>query len=318
MTSQRNQIADATAPYFLLLPKVASKVRRHKLWWRYVSNAERTWLNLCAPQLHSDAATIGGEITERGIVVGPSERFLSHSGLSWLREASEPLLSISRTEDVQTIVSRGLSDYGKNYTVPLIGFDQEHPINSPLVKLALDWKLLEIVSSYLGLWPQLHAISAWLNFPTQSAPQQAQLWHRDREDVRTVKVFIYLTDVNAKSGPFTYVPETHRGYSLTPMGPKRQDRDITDGEMSKAFPPNSWITCTGPAQTMIIADTVGYHRGGKPLEGHRILITFTYTSGTPSRSPRSNVVGDPAWTMSDIQKYALPVRHGLTSRSTIG
>ena len=202
-------------------------------------------------------------------------------------------------------MARGMSDHGKHYTVPLVGFDQEHSLNSPLVKLALDRKLLEVVSAYLGLWPQLHAISAWLNFPTKNAPQQAQLWHRDREDVRTIKVFIYLTDVNDNNGPFSYVPTTHRRGHAS-MGPKGQDRDITDGEMNKAFPADSWITCTGPAHTMIIADTVGYHRGGKPTEGDRILVTFTYTSGAPSKAPRSKLRGSPMWNMSEIQRYALP------------
>src|SRR5215203_3538788 len=40
-----------------------------------------------------------------------------------------------------------------------------------LLKIALGRKLLEIVSAYLGLWPRLHSIGAWLNFPTDAPPE---------------------------------------------------------------------------------------------------------------------------------------------------
>jgi hypothetical protein len=56
---------------------------------------------------------------------------------------------------------------------------------------------------------------------------------------------------------------------------------------------------------MILADTVGYHRGGKPTNGNRILITFTYTSGAPLSDRRLQVSGRPTWVMDDRQRLAL-------------
>ncbi len=56
---------------------------------------------------------------------------------------------------------------------------------------------------------------------------------------------------------------------------------------------------------MILADTVGYHRGGKPREGNRILITFTYTSGVPLVKRRLRVPEKPTWITSSIQTWAL-------------
>ena len=55
---------------------------------------------------------------------------------------------------------------------------------------------------------------------------------------------------------------------------------------------DSWIACTGPANTMILADTVGFHRGGKPTErqpppdhlylhfGHAVRETRAADNGT--------------------------------------
>jgi hypothetical protein len=56
---------------------------------------------------------------------------------------------------------------------------------------------------------------------------------------------------------------------------------------------------------MILADTMGYHRGGKPREGNRILIALTYTSGTPFKDREFSVEGNPDWFTSDIQQWAL-------------
>jgi hypothetical protein len=220
--------------------------------------------------------------------------------------ASEFVLGISRTEAVQATLAKGNSDYKKSYLVNLVPWEYEHTLDSPLVRLALDKKLLEIVSCYLGMWPRLHAIGAWLNFPTQGEAVEAQLWHRDPEDMKLVKAFIYLVDVGEDCGPFAYIPQTHPFSVGAALTPKHKDKKrITDREMSETFPPETWRVCTGPAHTMILADTVGYHRGGKPVSGNRILITFTYTSGASLSDRRLRVNGQSAWAMDEIQKLAL-------------
>jgi hypothetical protein len=56
---------------------------------------------------------------------------------------------------------------------------------------------------------------------------------------------------------------------------------------------------------MILADTVGYHRGGKPTRGTRLLVTFTYTSGTPMVQPSIWLKGTPDWIASPIQRMAV-------------
>ena len=126
------------------------------------------------------------------------------------------------------------------------------------------------------------SISAWLNFPSPDQAKQSQLWHRDPEDLKLMKIFIYLDEVDANRGPFTYIPKSHPFGSRSAVNPQHADpKRITDDEMRAAIPAQDWVACTGPAGTTILADTVGFHRGGKPTIGNRILITFTYTSGTP-------------------------------------
>jgi len=274
-------------------------------WWRHIGNAGRTRSARSAPKIYSDANQIAQEITRQGIVVGSSAQFLSVEGQQALAEAAKGVLERSGKSQVQNIVAGGASDDKKSYLVRLVSSEEEHSLNSPLLKLALDDKLLEIVSEYLGLWPRLHSIGAWVNFPTKDKAVKSQLWHRDPEDVKLVKVFIYLVDVDEKCGPFSYIKKSHPFSEGAAKVPEHKDvKRITDEEMQVAFPTKLWMACTGPANTMILADTVGYHRGGKPLEGVRVLITFTYTSGLPFEERELNIKGQPAG-VNDIQRAAL-------------
>jgi hypothetical protein len=145
-----------------------------------------------------------------------------------------------------------------------------------------------------------------LNFPTPAEAIESQLWHRDPEDLRLIKTFIYLDDVDARRGPFSYIPKTHPFGARASANPLHVHRKrITDEEMRATVPDQYWLTCTGPAGTMILADTVGFHRGGKPEVGNRILITLTYTSGTPFGKGSLRCEPAPAWASSAIQRFAL-------------
>ena len=145
-------------------------------------------------------------------------------------------------------------------------------------------------------------------------------WHRDPEDLKLVKAFIYLSDVDEQCGPFTYVPKTHPfGARNVKAARLEKNTRVEESRMSGTFPPEAWRVCTGPANTMILADTVGYHRGGKPLAGRRILITFSYTSGIPIEDSGLWLQRMPAWISSGIQKAAVtwllePVRRRKKKR----
>ena len=275
--------------------------------WRFVGNGTRTFRALTAPRTYSDTREIARELAQEGIVVRPSDSFLTDGGRRALKKAAHAVIGSSRSEAVQAIVSGAVSASGpKDYVAHLVSYPDGVIPDGPLLRVALDMKLLETVSLYLGLWPCLHSIDAWLNFPTDMPPAVSQLWHRDPEDLRIIKVFIYLSEVHDRSGPFMYVPRTHpfgtqAGKALQYERKKR----VSDEAMRLVFPETSWRTCTGKPFTMILADTLGYHCGGKPTVGTRTLITFTYTSGTPITDRPFRVEAKPAWVSKGLQEFAL-------------
>lgn len=273
--------------------------------WRFAANGVRAGRALVTPAVFTDTRAIARELTEQGIVVSPSDRLLSDAGRDALASASAALRDASRSEAVRDILAGVAEHKGKkSFRVDLVKGAMR--ANNPLLKVALDVKLLEIVAAYLGMWPALHSIGGWLNYPTDEPAALSQLWHHDPEDLKIIKTFIYLEDVGEENGPFTYVPGTHPFGPNVPKARTQNDRRrVADEQFTEVFPPNMWRVCTGPAGTMILADTLGYHRGGKPNAGTRLLVTFTYTSGTPLVEHAIRLKGAPDWLSSAIQRSAV-------------
>jgi hypothetical protein len=160
-------------------------------------------------------------------------------------------------------------------------------------RLALDPSVLAVANGYLGMRSMLRAVELWLTVPTEGPATATQLWHRDGDDVMNVKLFVYLTDVTEDSGPFCYAPRTH------PIGDRTHaagsSARSTDEEIAAVVPEPEWRVATGPAGTVILADTIGYHKQLKSRGGERMLVMTQYTSGTPHYPGAIEIRGaDPA------------------------
>jgi phytanoyl-CoA dioxygenase PhyH len=101
----------------------------------------------------------------------------------------------------------------------------------------------------------------------------------------TVKAWLFLTDVAADAGPFTYVPGSHR---LTPerlaweqrmslSAPRAADADtrqgsfrVEPGELRALGLPEPRVFAV-PANTLIVADTFGFHARG-PSAGRSVRV----------------------------------------------
>lgn len=123
--------------------------------------------------------------------------------------------------------------------------------------------------------------NVWHHLATQEEPSASQLWHRDREDLQILKVFIYLTDVSVENGPFTYAPQTHllgKMQSESEFFLEKNVKRTNDDMMNNLVNKNQWIQATAPKYTLIFADTHGFHKGGYVKEGERLLFTAMYVS----------------------------------------
>ena len=176
--------------------------------------------------------------------------------------------------------------------------DGELPLDlsNPFVKFYLSTEILEIASSYLGYIPQLFEVYVEKTIPIGvEEPTHSQNWHRDPEEKRTLKVFIYLSDVTKEAGPFTYV----EGSSPTGNGKYRSlfPQKLPDGsyptetQLSSLIDSSDLFVATGAQGSIIFCDTAGLHRGGYAKNRHRIMSTGYFPSKYFSESPRFSTNG---------------------------
>lgn len=156
-----------------------------------------------------------------------------------------------------------------------------------LVEIANDPLLLATVERYLGATPTLLTPSAWWSFAGPEEPKEAQLFHVDFDDFRFCKLFIYLTDVDADSGPHAYLEETHRwpviddAQARSPLGPAGfgewyyEKLRKTDQEVSE-YLGREPIHLTGEAGSCFLVDTNGIHKGTLPRKNNRLICQFMY------------------------------------------
>lgn len=152
-----------------------------------------------------------------------------------------------------------------------------------LLELANDPRMLDIAGAYLGCKPTIGYMACWWSYPTGLGPQQAENWHRDADDWRFIKLFVYLTDVGRESGPHVYV----RGSASDPrlLKVKRFDHD----EVAETFGEDNMLTMTGKAGDGFFENTFGIHKGQPVQQGTRLIFQVAYSLNPLPYSPKQPV-----------------------------
>lgn len=104
--------------------------------------------------------------------------------------------------------------------------------------------------------------------------------------------YLFVSDIETSSGPFIYITGTQPmgRHSRTKVATKHDWR-IQDYAMEASFPKEFWRICNGRAGTVIVADTVGFHKGGFTTSGCRGVLVLTYTAIRPL-FPSSKYLGE--------------------------
>ena len=144
--------------------------------------------------------------------------------------------------------------------------------NTPhLLAIANNPVILSAVGSALGAKPTISSMSLWWSIAHGEQAKEAELFHRDIDDFRFIKLFVYLTDVDNDSGPHAFVKGTHKIDKLTDV------RRLTDEEVAREFGAERILSFSGPAGTAFLENTYGIHRGVPPKSKNRLLFQVLYS-----------------------------------------
>ena len=139
-------------------------------------------------------------------------------------------------------------------------------VNCPhVMETANHEAIMGLAIDYLGFTPVITGLSLRWTFPSSAAPDIVQRFHRDCE-LGSIKMMVYLTDVDAEAGPHTFAAGTHR--DRMPVRLRSHSDEDVHAEQVKML---------GTAGTSFVIDTRGIHKGGVPLERPRLMLGVQYS-----------------------------------------
>lgn len=198
----------------------------------------------------------------------------------------------------------------KGFLHPYWDEKSQFDLSNPFFALSLRPEVLSIVNSYDHMWRRCNYLHLTETVPVgDSAPTHSQRWHRDPEEKRMVKVFIYLNDIDEEAGPFTYIKRSQfKSPKYGSLFPQKLPEGVYPAEdkVISAVDQKDIVVATGKAGSVIFCDTAGLHRGGYAKSKSRYMFTAFYPS-THWSQPTLFTIADSVRTapLSAEARYAL-------------
>jgi len=164
-------------------------------------------------------------------------------------------------------------------------FTWEEVIRAPgLLALANHPDILGAAELYFGCKPVIDNIGASWSYPGRDTAKGAQRFHRDYDCAASFKLFLYLTDVDERSGPHVYVKGSHRSGQL------ESARAQTDADIIAAFGAEAVTPIMAPAGTWFLEDVFGFHKGLIPKLAPRLLVAIEYNLYPSPLAPKAPIL----------------------------
>ena len=174
-------------------------------------------------------------------------------------------------------LSKNDSDYkfGKAYNTGGV----HNWVGTPIAEFCSSPLVTEVASNYFNRQSSCEVFLTH-EYKNDEGLERNGFLHFDR--IHTLKFFIYLTDCDEDSGPFHFVPGSHKlGKQLREQGSlsyvdnfisNKKDYDEKKNRLEEDFPELGYtasdaIPVLGKAGTMFIFDTDLFHYGGKIANG---------------------------------------------------
>lgn len=242
--------------------------------WFYMLNKEGRMIHRGYPiQLSAIQRRLIADLKETGIaIIHIDELFPEQNFLPKFQLYVESLLHQAKVQtDTPSVFN--LWDYKDDHVLDF---------ENPLLRFSLTPPVLGVVNGYLEMASKLlyYQMTLAKVVDPRSQALGSQRWHRDPEDKKHCKLFLYLTDVDESSGPFMYVCRSHYGGKWSGLFPRKFPKGIypQQGEVEKNISAKDVKICIGRAGTMIFCDTGGFHKGGYAIKNERLMFNSVYSS----------------------------------------
>jgi hypothetical protein len=209
---------------------------------------------------------------------------LNRNGYAVVTELMDPAIGqefakagVDRLQRIEEAAAKQTSTW-KKFWVRLLDAEMQDgklSADNVFVRYALQPAVINVISTALGEIPWLDYVFLSYSRHVEGDLQASQLWHRDHDDVRVVKLFSYLTDVQENGdGPFTFLPRQ----STDKFGYPLLGSHFPDDQIFGKVPREDVKVMKAPALTSFMVETSKcLHMGSRMAPGHgRLLYTATF------------------------------------------
>jgi hypothetical protein len=259
--------------------------------WRWVRNpASSRSFRKSRPKLNALQERLVSELTESGLASCHFSELFQEQQL-W-RSLSAFVSDFSASDEVQSVIRKRQQDFEEkrdsraveHYIIGKYPQDRKPLItaDNPLLNLHLNPLVLDVVNSYLGMWSKLIYFDMWHTLPLNTDTRiLSQRWHRDPEDRRKIRTFLYFNEIDTDAGAMEYLAGSQFGGPYERVFEWKDPLGIPyppDGEVEQQIPASQRVILKGPPGTLFFCDTTGFHRGGTAKTKPRILATGGYVT----------------------------------------
>jgi ectoine hydroxylase-related dioxygenase (phytanoyl-CoA dioxygenase family) len=147
-------------------------------------------------------------------------------------------------------------------------------------KLVMDPLLIEFAQSYFNSEPIFDFASMWYStdFDKNITDDAAQYYHFDFDRPKWIKIFFYLNDVTDENGPHCYISNSHKINTKPHKLLERGYARISDSEMHDFYSNERFKEIKGKAGSIILGDTVSWHKGKPIKKGTRLIFQIQFTT----------------------------------------
>ena len=158
-------------------------------------------------------------------------------------------------------------------------------------KFAFDDFIIDVAGAYLDCFPAFNGCNLRASYVNDLPAGGNQIYHVDSNSPRYLKAFIYLNDVDINGGPFCCIKGSHKKkFEIIHNGQiyNWNDKYSWDAEtIHQIYGEDNIKFLTAKKGDLIFCDTNTWHRGFKPINQERIMITLDYICHIPGHAPES-------------------------------
>ncbi len=181
-------------------------------------------------------------------------------------------------------------EYYKKFNAVRLNFDNKDILsNKTISEFIINRNFSETIDKIVGAKTYLIATDAWITLPVprvndnyeeMTKHQETQMWHRDVDHLRDLKVFVYLNDVlDKQDGPFEIIEGTNCPDNFENKNYIDKIKFRISNNFTKKNYEDKIRSIYGKEGTTFLADTRAFHRGSVIIDKrYRIVLMFYYST----------------------------------------